>query len=85
MEQLLKFPDYSPETGILLEWEDNFELKVTIENGCVLFVGNKAGLITFAKHIVSLAQDPVPDGTHIHYDEHNSLEEGSIELILQRG
>ena len=34
------------------------------------------------KQLAALA-DAAP-GSHIHYDEHNSLEEGSAELIISR-
>ncbi len=45
---------------------------------------NKAGLTSLAIQLLTLAQDNVPAGCHIHYDKFNSLEDGSIELVIQK-
>jgi len=39
-------------------------------------------LLSLAKHLTALA-DGEP-GEHVHYDEFNSLEEGSTEIIIER-
>ena len=54
------------------------------EYGETLLRDNKAGLITLAKTLLTLAQENVPSGTHVHMDEYNFLEDGSQELILVR-
>ncbi|MFD5757830.1 hypothetical protein ACFXI6_37765 [Streptomyces mirabilis] len=41
---------------------------------------NTAGLRTLADHLLTLAQD----GTHLHPEEHNGLEEGSAIMVLER-
>lgn len=61
-----------------------FEIKVGVNDGEVIISANKAGLISLAKQMLSLAQDAVPVGYHMHYDEYNSLEEGSVELIIEK-
>ena len=43
---------------------------------------NREGMLSLAKQLTALA-DGAP-GDHIHYDEKNSLEEGSAELIIER-
>ena len=48
------------------------------------YKGEKSGLISLARHLLTLAQDSVPKHSHIHLDEYNSLEEGSAELINQK-
>ncbi len=35
-------------------------------------------------HLLNLAQVDVPCGTHIHLDEYNALEDGSIDLIIEK-
>lgn len=45
---------------------------------------NREGLISLARHILLLAQDDVPNGSHFHLDEFNSLENGSLELIISK-
>ena len=84
MKMSLDIPDYSPETGIVLKWEDDAEIKVSAENGEVLIEANADGLTSLANHLLNLAQTAVPSDAHIHLDEHNSLEDGSSDLIIAK-
>jgi len=83
MEIKLTIPEYSDQ-GLKTEWEHGFEIKTGISNGEILISANKAGLISLAKQLLSLAQDDVPLGYHMHYDEYSSLEETSVELIIEK-
>ena len=67
---------------MIVEWVDGFEIKVVIENNDILISANREGLLSLAKHLTALANG-IP-GDHIHYDENNSLEEGSVEMIIER-
>ena len=67
---------------MIVEYVDGFEIKTVIENDQIMISANKEGLLSLAKHLTALA-DGVP-GDHIHYDEYNSLEEGSAEMIIER-
>ncbi len=66
-----------------MKWEDGFEIAVKIENNAVIITANKEGLLSLANHMAALAQDNAPDA-HFHLDEHNSLEENSTELIIEK-
>ena len=46
--------------------------------------GNVAGLRSLARHLLTLAQEDVPSGSHVHLDDIGGLEPGSIELVLER-
>jgi len=63
-----------------ITWEDGFSIKVKVDSGTVIISANKEGLLSLAKQLTTLA-DALP-GNHIHYDEDNSLEEGSAEMII---
>lgn len=65
-----------------IEWVDGFEIKTVAGNGEIVISANKEGLLSLAKHLTALA-DGKP-GDHIHYDVNNSLENGSIEMIIER-
>lgn len=65
-----------------IEWEDGYEIRVTIDKGTALISANREGLLSLARQLTAIAQEPV--GSHIHYDQSNSLEEGSAELIIER-
>ena len=66
-----------------MKWEDGFSIAVNVENNAVTISANKQGLLSLANHFIALAQDNTP-GAHIHLDEHNSLEEKSAELIIEK-
>ena len=65
-----------------IEWVDGFEIHVNIDNGTAIISANKEGLLSLAGQLAALAEE-MP-GSHIHYDEHNSLEEGSADMIIVR-
>lgn len=80
----IEIPDYNPEDGMEYKWENGFEIKAVINNNTVIITANKEGLISLANHFLNLAQDNTPAGHHLHFDEYNSLEKGSNELIIQK-
>ena len=65
-----------------IEWVDGFEIRVKVDHDAVVIAANKEGMLSLAKQLTALAE-AVP-GSHIHYDEYNSLEEGSTEMIIAR-
>ena len=66
-----------------IEWKDGFSIKVTVDvENNVVISANKDGLLSLARHLKSLANEDV--GSHVHYDKYNSLEEGSINMIIEK-
>lgn len=65
-----------------IEWIDGFEIHVSVDHGKAVISANKEGLLSLAKQLTALAEEKL--GSHIHYDKHNSLEEGSAELTIER-
>ena len=65
-----------------IEWIEGSEIAVNIYNKEVTVSANKEGLLSLAGQLKALAEG-VP-GDHIHYDEDNSLAEGSAELVIER-
>ena len=60
-----------------IEWEDGFTIKVSVdEEKAVVVSANKEGLLSLARQLTALADAGV--GSHIHYDEYNSLEDGRV-------
>jgi hypothetical protein len=84
MQITLEIPDYNREDGIISHWEDDFQIIVHESNNQTLIRANKAGLTSLAIQLLTLAQDILPSGRHLHYDESNSLESGSKELIIEK-
>ena len=65
-----------------INWIDGSEISVDHDHDEVVISANREGLLSLAKHLTALA-DGEP-GEHVHYDEFNSLEEGSTEIIIER-
>jgi len=66
------------------KWENGFEISVKIEGGIVKLAANREGLVSLANHLLNLTQNEVPPGYHLHFDEYNSLEDGSAELVIEK-
>lgn len=69
---------------IELKWERGFKIKVEKNNNEVLISANKEGLISLANHLLTLSQDEITEGAHIHLDEYNSLEENSLGIVIAK-
>ena len=65
-------------------WEKGARIEVRDLGREVVIEANAAGLKTLAGHLLTLAQDGTPDGAHLHLEESNGLEEGSVGLVLER-
>ena len=65
-----------------MNWVDGFTIKVKVESGNVVISANKEGLLSLANQLRTLANEDA--GTHCHYDEYNSLEDGSSEMIIEK-
>lgn len=65
-----------------IKWIDGSEISVSYDQlqDEVVINANLEGLLSLAGQLAALA-DGVP-GDHIHYDEYNSLEDGSAQLVI---
>lgn len=64
------------------EWIDGYVIRVKADKKEVTLSANKEGLLSLAGQLMALAEGMA--GDHIHYDEYNSLEEGSAEMIIEK-
>ncbi|WP_425556385.1 Imm32 family immunity protein [Hymenobacter ginsengisoli] len=64
MKVTLELPHYSPETGIRTQWEEGFTIATSGTVDCFVLKANKAGLVSLATHLLTLAQEEVPAGCH---------------------
>ena len=63
-------------------WVDGFTVNVREDDNTVVISANNEGLFSLANHLISLACKE--SGDHIHLDQYNSLEDGSLELIIEK-
>ena len=64
-----------------LHWQGNETIIITNRVNEVLLSANRQGLRSLGNILRALAEEE--PGSHIHLDEYNSLEEGSVELIIE--
>lgn len=66
-----------------IEWVDGFTIRVRGDSdGTVVVSANREGLLSLAGQLTALADAQA--GSHIHYDEYNSLEEGSSQMLIEK-
>ncbi len=66
------------------KWEDGFGIATRIEvDRTIVISANAAGLRSLANHFLALA-DEESTRSHFHLDEYNSLEDNSVELIVEK-
>ena len=84
MQITIEIPNFIKDDGISLEWDYGFAIDAQQFPSGVAIKANKAGLISLARHLLTLSQDSVPKGHHIHFDDSNSLEDNSCELLIEK-
>jgi hypothetical protein len=84
MKLEINVPQYQTEEGIKTTWDNDFIFESVFQGNSIVIKANEAGLRSIARHLLTLAQYEVPAGCHIHYDDLNSLEDGSFEIILEK-
>ena len=66
------------------KWEDGFTIATRVDaDGAIVISANAAGLRSLANHFMALA-DEESTNSHFHLDEYNSLEDHSVELIVEK-
>ena len=65
-----------------IEGKDGYRIRVKAVRNQVVISANREGLLSLQRQLAALAEET--PGSHIHYDEFNSLEEGSAELIIEK-
>ena len=80
----IEIPEYDSQKGVQYSWENSFKIQTDLGDAAIVIKANKAGLKSLAYQLLTLAEIPNDKQVHLHYDEINSLEKGSIELIIER-
>lgn len=78
----ISIPEY--DDALELIWDDNFAIKTSTAYDAIIIEANSAGLLSLTRHLLVLAQNEVPNGSHFHLDVYNGLEEESVELIISK-
>ncbi len=80
----IEIPDYEQD-GIDVIWERNADYRVYVYNDSIHLVANAEALESFAKQMLYLAQEGVPKGSHVHFDQFfTGLKEVPVELVIAK-
>jgi hypothetical protein len=85
IEVVVDISEYTAESGIEISWWPNSKIKTYFINNVIHVSANKEGLTDLAGFLLTLAQEKVPPGHHLHLDESNVLQSGSREMIFIKG
>ncbi len=84
----IEVPQYSPHSGLPFVWhhldDEDSIIDVRPNHDAVEISANRAGLISLARYLLSLASEGTPPCYHGHFHQEMGLEKGSMHLILQR-
>ncbi len=81
----IEVPNYTAEQGVGREWDEEYRIAVASYGTEVVIRANSAGLISLARHCLTLAQHDVANGFHFHYEvSFDHLEAGSVGLVIER-
>ncbi|MFJ3861825.1 hypothetical protein ACIPRL_37125 [Streptomyces sp. NPDC090085] len=72
--------------GLRFTWDVDARIEVRSLGAEVVIEANAAGLRTLAGHllVLVLAGEGATDGAHLHLEDGNGLEDGSVGLVLER-
>ncbi|WP_418958855.1 Imm32 family immunity protein [Streptomyces tritici] len=84
MDRTIDVPEYPTDGGGLrFAWDDGFEIEVVAGSTEVIIKANAAGLTSLARHLLTLAQDGVRPGAHLHLTADQEID-SAVDLILER-
>jgi hypothetical protein len=79
---------YDPALGVGTFWEEDSTLRLGVwetPERTVVISGNASGLVSLARHLLTLAQVDVPGGRHFDFDTYGGwLDDGSFALRIER-
>ncbi|MFD9737569.1 hypothetical protein [Umezawaea sp. NPDC059074] len=78
----MNIPERGPNEGLQYEWDFGFEIALEVVESEVVLRGNRAGLISLARHLLTLAQEDVSPGTHLHLAAGQEID-SAFGLILE--
>jgi hypothetical protein len=83
----ISIPDLDADFSTIWEPEYKIATKVYIDpddRQTIIISANRQGLLSLARYLLFLAQPGRYIGDHNHFDDYNSLEKGSVELIIEK-
>jgi hypothetical protein len=84
MEIVVEISEYERRKGIAFEWDPGWDLRASRDDNGVKIGGTAEALHGLAAVLLTLAQDAVRPGAHVHLDSFHGLSDESEEVLLER-
>jgi len=79
----ISVPQYSRDKDLVVEWEPEPVIRATHQPDGMHVQANRDGCVTLARIFLSLAQDGVPNGVHLHLESSNGLTDDSSPWTIE--
>lgn len=83
MDLVIDVPEHRAGEGLRFAWDDDFEIELKVGPREVVIKANRAGLTSLARHLLTLAQQDVREGSHLHLTADQEID-SEVDLILER-
>lgn len=83
MNHVVDIPEIQPGNGLRFVWDEGFEIEVTVNSRELSIKANRPGLTSLARHLLTLAQEGVREGAHIHLTADQEID-SDVDLIIER-
>lgn len=80
----IDLPDYDPGVGLIFPIVPGGLIEAAKQSQEFVIRANPNGLKLIAFQLLTLAQDGVPEGSHLHFDPGAALEDGSSRFVVER-
>jgi hypothetical protein len=84
MKKIVAVSEFHKKTGFKFNWIKGYEVSTEINDEGINIKANKEGLESLAGILLALAGKQVPNNYHLHLDSYGSLEDGSVDLVIQK-
>ncbi|MFF4529687.1 hypothetical protein ACFY1P_10485 [Streptomyces sp. NPDC001407] len=84
MDIVIEIPERRIGEGMRFAWDGDFEIEMAVSEMDVVIKANPAGLTSLARHLLTLAQEGVSEGSHLHLTADQEIE-SNLDLVLERG
>ncbi|MFD8545998.1 hypothetical protein [Streptomyces sp. NPDC059649] len=83
MDLVMSVPEFRVGEGLRFAWDEDFEIELEVGSTEVVIKANRAGLTSLARHLLTLAQQGVHEGAHLHLTADQEID-SPIDLVLER-
>jgi hypothetical protein len=82
MECVVDVPEKRDGEGMRFVWDPGYEIAIAVTGSEISIRANRAGLVSLARHLLTLAQESARVGSHVHLTAGQEID-SEFDLILE--